>query len=93
MWKVLNLNRASYYHWVSSRNVIKKVDTKLNELIESIFTEDKGTYKTRRIRDRLPLYFGLIISRKWTLNIMKDLKMKIISLRVWVDMEIVGMMQ
>ncbi len=37
MCKILKVNRASYYHWLKSGSVIKKVDTKLNELIEFIF--------------------------------------------------------
>ena len=77
MCKVLKVNRASYYHWVSSGSVIKKVDTKLNELVESIFTEGKNNYGTRRIQDRLLLYFGLIVSRKRISNIMKDLNLKV----------------
>ena len=77
MCKVLKVNRASYYHWISSGSVIKRVDTKLNELVESIFTEGKNTYGTRRIQDRLLLYFGLIVSRKRISNIMKDLNLKV----------------
>lgn len=77
MCKVLKVNRASYYHWVSSGSVIKKVDIKLNELVESIFTEGKRTYGTRRIRNRLLLYYGLFVSRKRISNIMKDLNLKV----------------
>ena len=77
MCKVLKVNRASYYHWVSSGSVVKKVDAKLNELIESIFTEGKSIYGTRRIQDRLLLNFGLIVSRKRISDIMKDLNLKV----------------
>ena len=62
MCKVLKVNRASYYHWLSSESVVKKVNTKLNEHVETIFTEGKNTYGTRRIQDRLLLNFGLIVS-------------------------------
>lgn len=77
MCKVLKVNRASYYHWISSGSVIKKVDIKLNELVESIFTQGNNTYGTRRIQDRLLLNFGLIVSRKRISNIMKELKLKV----------------
>ncbi|MGM0519052.1 MAG: IS3 family transposase [Campylobacterota bacterium] len=77
MCKVLKVNRASYYHWVKSGSEVKKVDTKLNELVEFIFIEGKNTYGTRRIRDRLLLYYGLFVSRKRISNIMRDLKLKV----------------
>ena len=32
MCKVLKVNLSSYYHWIKSGCVIKKVDKKLNEL-------------------------------------------------------------
>ena len=37
MCKVINVNKSSCYHWVKAGCIIKKVDTKLNELIEIIF--------------------------------------------------------
>lgn len=77
MCKVLKINRASYYHWIQSGSVVKKVDTKLNELVECVFIEGKNTYGTRRIRDRLFLYYGLFVSRKRISNIMKDLNLKV----------------
>jgi transposase InsO family protein len=77
MCKVLKVNRASYYHWISSGSIIKKVDVKLNELVESIFIQGNNTYGTRRIQDRLLLNFGLIVSRKRISNIMKELKLKV----------------
>ena len=77
MCKVLKVNRASYYHWISSGSIIKKVDEKLNSLVESIFIEGKSTYGTRRVKDRLLLYFGLFVSRKRISNIMKELKLKV----------------
>lgn len=77
MCKVLKVNRASYYHWINSGSVMKKVDTKLNELIKSIFSIGNNTFGTRRIRDKLLLYYGLIVSRKTISNIMKDLNLKV----------------
>lgn len=77
MCKVLKVNRASYYHWISSGSVVKKVDTKLNELVEFTFSEGKNTYGTRRIKDRLFLYYGLFVSRRRISNVMKDLKLKV----------------
>ncbi|CAI8197508.1 MAG: Uncharacterised protein [Arcobacter lacus] len=77
MCRILKINRASYYHWIQSGSVVKKVDTKLNELVECVFIEGKNTYGTRRIRDRLFLYYGLFVSRKRISNIMKDLNLKV----------------
>ncbi len=77
MCKVLKVNRASYYHWLTSGSVVKKVDIKLNELIEFIFIEGENTYGTRRIRDRLLQYYGLFVSRKRISNIMKGLNLKV----------------
>jgi putative transposase len=77
MCRILKINRASYYHWIQSGSVVKKVDTKLNELVEFVFIEGKNTYGTRRIRDRLLLYYGLFVSRKRISNIMKDLNLKV----------------
>ncbi|MAC82717.1 MAG: IS3 family transposase [Arcobacter sp.] len=77
MCKVLKVNRASYYHWIKSGSVVKKVDRKLNELVEFVFIEGNNTYGTRRIRDRLLLYYGVFVSRKRISNIMKDLNLKV----------------
>lgn len=77
MCKVLKVNRASYYHWVKSGRVVKKVDIKLNELVEFIFNEGRSNYGTRRIKDKLLLYYGLFVSRKRISNIMKDLNLKV----------------
>jgi len=77
MCKILKVNRASYYHWINSGRVVKKVDTKLNELIEFIFSEGRSNYGTRRIKDKLLLYYGLFVSRKRISNIMKDLHLKV----------------
>lgn len=77
MCKVLKVNRASYYHWLSSGSVIKKVDIKLNELVEFIFNQGRNAYGTRRIKDKLLLYYGLFVSRKRISNIMKNLNLKV----------------
>ena len=77
MCKVLKVNRASYYHWLSSGSVIRKVDIKLNELVEFIFNQGRNAYGTRRIKDKLLLYYGLFVSRKRISNIMKDLNIKV----------------
>ena len=47
MCKVLKVNRASYYHWVKSGCIIRKIDKKLNELVEFVFIEGKNSYGTR----------------------------------------------
>jgi transposase InsO family protein len=77
MCKVLKVNRASYYHWINSGSVMKKVDTKLNELIEFIFSEGRNNYGTRRIKNKLLLNYGLFVSRKRISSIMKDLSLKV----------------
>ncbi|WP_375725322.1 IS3 family transposase [Arcobacter sp. KX21116] len=77
MCKVLKVNRSSYYHWVKAGCIIKKVDKKLNELIEIIFVQGRNNYGTRRIRDKLKEIYGLITSRRRISNIMKDLNLKV----------------
>jgi putative transposase len=77
MCKVLRVNKSSYYHWIKVGSVIKKVDKRLNELIEIIFVQGRANYGTRRIVDKLKELYGLIISRKRISNIMKDLKLKV----------------
>ena len=77
MCKVLKVNRASYYHWISSGSVIRKVDIKLNKLVEFIFNQGRNTYGTRRIKDKILLYYGLFVSRKRISNIMKNLNLKV----------------
>jgi transposase len=32
MYKVLRVNKSSYYHWIKAGSVIKKVDKKLNDI-------------------------------------------------------------
>ena len=77
MCKVLKVNLSSYYHWIKSGCVIKKVDKKLNELIEIIFVQGRHNYGTRRIQSKLLELYGLIISRQRISNIMKDLNLKV----------------
>ena len=64
MCKVLKVNKSSYYHWIKAGSVIKKVDKKLNELIEIIFVQGRANNGTRRIVDKLKELYGLTISRK-----------------------------
>ena len=45
MCKVINVNKSSCYHWVKAGCIIKKVDTKLNELIEIIFVQSRSNYE------------------------------------------------
>ena len=61
MCRILKVDRASYYHWIKSGSITKKVDKKLNELIEIIFVQGRGNYGTRRIKDRLLQRYGVII--------------------------------
>lgn len=73
MCKVLKVDRASYYHWVKSGSCVKKVDEKLNELIEIIFMQGRQNYGTRRIKERLEQRYGFLVSRRRIGHIMKDL--------------------
>ena len=77
MYKVIKVNRSAYYHWINAGCVIKKVDTKLNNLISSIFIQGRNNYGTRRIQSKLLELYGLIISRKRISSIMKDLNLKV----------------
>ena len=77
MCKVLKVNRSSYYHWIKSGCIIKKVDKQLNSLIESIFIQGRSNYGTRRIQSKLLELYGLITSRRRISNIMKDLNLKV----------------
>jgi len=77
MCKILKVNRASYYHWIQTGCVVKKVDTQLNELVKSIFVFGRNNYGTRRIADKLKELYGLIVSRKRISAVMKDLNLKV----------------
>jgi transposase InsO family protein len=57
--------------------IVKKVDNQLNELIQAIFIQSRNKYGTRRIKDKLLELYGLIVSRKYISNIMKDLNFKV----------------
>ncbi len=73
MCKVLKVDKSSYYHWIKAGCIVKKVDEKLNELIEIIFVQGRQNYGTRRIKDKLKQRYGLLISRRRIGAIMKDL--------------------
>jgi len=75
MCKSLKVDKSSYYHWVRSGCIVKKVDEKLNELIEIIFMQSRQTYGTRRIKDKLLQRYGFIVSRRRIKNVMKDLNL------------------
>ena len=77
MCKVLKVDKSSYYHWIKTGCIIKKVDKKLNELIEIIFVQGRSNYSTRRIADKLKELYGLIISRRLISSIMKVLNLKL----------------
>ena len=73
MCKVLKVDKSSYYHWIKCGCAIKKVDKKLNELIEIIFMQGRENYGTRRIKDKLLQRYGFIVSRRRIWRIMKEL--------------------
>jgi len=75
MCRIFEVDKSSYYHWVKSGCIVKKVDEKLNELIEIIFVQSRQTYGTRRIKDKLMQRYGLIVSRNRIRNIMHDLNL------------------
>lgn len=77
MCKVIKVDKSSYYYWIKTGCIIKKVDIQLNELIKSIFIQGRNNYGTRRIADKLVELYGLIVSRKRISNIMKDLNLKV----------------
>ena len=73
MCRVLKVDKTSYYHWVKNGCIEKKVDEKLNELIEIIFIQGRSNYGTRRIKDKLKQRYGLLMSRRRIGAIMRDL--------------------
>jgi len=73
MCRVFKVDKSSYYHWIKRGCIIKKVDEKLNELIEIIFIQSRQTYGTRRIKFKLVQQYGLIVSRRRIINILQDL--------------------
>ena len=73
MCRVLKVDRVSYYHWVKNGSITKRVDEKLNELIEVIFEQGRGNYGTRRIKKALAERYGFIVSKRRIGAIMKDL--------------------
>ena len=73
MCKVFKVDKSSYYHWIKAGCIVKKVDAKLNELIEIIFVQGRQNYGTRRIKDKLKQSYGLLVSRRRIGAIMKDL--------------------
>ena len=77
MCKVFKVDKSSYYHWIKRGCIIKKVDEKLNELIEIIFIQSRQTYGTRRIKFKLVQQYGLIVSRRRIKNILQDLGLSV----------------
>ncbi len=77
MSKVLKVDRTSYYHWIKTGCITKKVDEQLNDLIEVIFIQGRKNYGTRRIQDKLKELYGVLVSRKRISSIMKELGLKV----------------
>ena len=63
MCKIFGIDKSSYYHWIKAGSIVKKVDKKLNELIEIIFVQGRCNYGTRRIKDKLQQLYGLIAKK------------------------------
>jgi len=73
MCKVLEIDKSSYYHWIRAGSMVKKVDKKLNELVEIVFVQGRCNYGTRRIKEKLEQLYGLIVSRRRICAIMRYL--------------------
>jgi len=73
MCRILKVDKSSYYYWIKSGSIVKRVDEKLNALIEIIFVQSRQIYGTRRIKDKLLQRYGVIVSRRLIGSIMKDL--------------------
>jgi transposase InsO family protein len=76
MCRILKVDRTSYYYWIKNGCTVKRVDEKLNELIEIIFEQGRGNYGTRRIKKALLDRYGFIVSKRRIGVIMKDLELK-----------------
>ncbi len=57
MCKVVKVN----YDWIKYGCIIKKVDKKLNELIEIIFIQGRNNYGTRRIQSKLKELYVILV--------------------------------
>lgn len=75
MCKILKVNVSSYYHWIRTGCIVKKVDEELNKLIKSIFKAGREAYGQRRIKEALLSKYGLIVSKRRIGNIMKVLNL------------------
>jgi len=76
MCRIFKVDKSSYYHWIKQGCREKRVDQKLNELIEIIFIQGRQNYGTRRIKDKLERRYGFIVSRRRIGDIMSDLGLK-----------------
>jgi hypothetical protein len=73
MCRVLEADKASYYHWIKKGCQLRQVDKKLNEFIEIIFIQGRENYGTRRIKDKLVQRYGFVVSRRRIGRIMQEL--------------------
>ena len=72
MCKVLSVGRSGYYHWLHALPSTRELENKkIAVLIKLIFTNNRGTYGTRRIKKAL-IKEGLIVSRRRIARIMKE---------------------
>ena len=77
MCKVFKVDRTSYYSWMQNGCIVKKIDHKLNNLVESLFIHSRCTYGTRRLKYQLFSKYGLIISRRRLSKIMRYLNLSV----------------
>lgn len=74
MFKILQVDKSSYYAWIRKGCIVCKLDHKLNELIQTIFMQSYQTYGTRRIKSSLVNEYGIVCSRRKIRDAMKYLK-------------------
>jgi len=77
MCKILKVNRSAYYHWLSNGCTIDRVDEQLNTLIKDIFYQYREVYGARRIKDVLVQEYGMIVSARKIVKIMRLLRLTV----------------
>ena len=73
MCHYMNLSRSSYYAWLrnTKESLRSQEDRELTEVIKQVFIEGRGTYGSRRIRQKM-VQKKIIISRRRVIKLMKE---------------------
>ena len=76
--RVMQVSTSAYYAWLKTPqdDNNKRQDQKLAEKVRQIFTDNKQSFGSRRLADRLQKQ-GVAIGRFKTRRIMRDLKLKV----------------